>query len=75
MDKIDRAKLKNLIKNSDWEIIYKYKVWLIEQWNKGEVKVDDEFNTFWNLALREGKKQAMEEFINNLEKLALDDDQ
>lgn len=74
MDSITKAKLKRLIQHPDWEVIYTAKSYIVDQWNKGEVKVDDEFNTFWNLATREGKKNGLDEFINGIEKLALDND-
>lgn len=74
MDKLTKNKLKSLIKDPNWDAVYILKSKMEDSWNKGEVKVDDEFNTFWNLALREGKKAGLEEFINTWEKLALDND-
>lgn len=73
MDNLTKAKLKRLVQHSDWEVIYAFKSFLVEQWNKGEVKAEDEFNTLWNLAFLKGKIEGVDEFINSVEKLALEE--
>lgn len=74
MDSILKKQLKRLIEHSDWEVIYAFQSKTVENWNKEEVKADTEFETIWNLAKREGKIEGLREFINNAEKLALDND-
>jgi hypothetical protein len=72
MDAILKAKLKRLVQNGDWEVIYAFKAFMIELWNKQEIKRDDQFNTVWEVAKRDGKIEGLNEFINSVEKIALD---
>lgn len=73
MDTITKAKLKRLVQNGDWEVIYAFKAFMIELWNKQEVKREDQFNTVWEIAKKDGKIEGLNEFITAVEKLALDD--
>lgn len=74
MDNLTKQKLKRLVSHSDWEVIYPFMAFIIERWNKQELKTDDQFNTLWNYAKRDGKIEGMKEFIDAVEKLALDSD-
>lgn len=47
---------------------------VIDNWNKEEIKANDEFNTMWNVSKREGKIEGLKTFIDGIEKLALDND-
>ena len=69
-----KAKLKRLIQHSDWEVIYAFQAKMVEAWNKGEIKADDEFNTMWNVAFKAGKIQGLKEFFDDAERSALDND-
>lgn len=73
MDPITKSKLKLLVQNGDWEVIYTFKAFMIELWNKSEIKSDDQFNTLWNVAVRHGKIEGLNEFIDSIEQLALDE--
>lgn len=53
--------------------MYAYVSKTIDQWHNGEVKANDQFNTTWNQAYKEGKISGLKEFIDVLEKEALDD--
>lgn len=72
MDKLTQAKLKRLIESSDWDVIYDFQSFLVEKWNKEEIKEVDQFNTLWNLAFLKGKIAGAKELLDNAEKLALD---
>jgi len=72
MDSIMKQKLKRLIEHSDWEVIYAFQAKMVENWNKSEVKADDQFNTLWNIAFLKGKVEGLREFLDDAEKLALD---
>ena len=74
MDNILKQKLKRLIEHSDWEVIYAFKSKYIESLEKVQVKADDEFNTMWNMAYKIGKIEGLQEFLDQAEKLALDND-
>ncbi len=74
MDPILKQKLKRLIEHSDWEVIYAFQKKYVESLEKVQIKADDEFNTMWNMAYKIGKIEGLQEFLDNAEKLALDDD-
>ncbi len=60
------------MEHPDWEVVYAFQAFIVEKWNKEELKTDDQFNTLWNYAKRDGKIEGLLEFINGAEKLALD---
>lgn len=72
MDSIIKAKLKCLVGHSDWEVIYAFQAYMMENWNKAEIKRDDQFNTLWEVAHRQGKIEGLKEFINSVEQIALE---
>lgn len=72
MDQLTKNKLKRLVEHPDWEIIYAFQAFITETWFKSDVKRETEFDTIWTLAHREGKKEGLKEFIDSIEKLALD---
>lgn len=74
MDSITRAKLRRLIEHADWDVIYSFASFISEKWNKAQVKGDDQFNTTWNIAHREGKINGIKEFLDTMEQLALNED-
>ncbi len=74
MDSITKAKLKRLIEHPDWEVIYTFQSKFVESLDRVQIKADDEFNTMWNMAYKIGKIEGLKEFLDNAEKLALDND-
>ncbi len=69
-----KQKLKRLIEHPDWEVIYAFQKKIVEKWHDGEVKRENEFETMWAMAHREGKVEGLKEFFDSAEKLALDND-
>jgi|GEM_PF-3297305 len=72
MTEIDRKQLERLVRNSDFEIIYRMQATMVELWNKGTLVGDTEFQTVKNAIERESKISALKEFINTMERVALD---
>ncbi len=69
-----KEKLKRLIQHPDWEVIYAFQAKFVESLEKVQVKADDQFNTTWNMAYKIGKIEGLKDFLDNAEKLALDND-
>lgn len=73
MDSITRQKLKQLVQSQHWESIYVFKSLIIDAWNREEIKHPDEFNTMWSMAIKQGKIEGLQEFLDGIEKIALDE--
>lgn len=67
MDSITRKKLKALMEGQHWEAIYTFLSIMNVKWNDTPIKADDQFNTTWNMAVKEGKIIGMKEFFDTLE--------
>lgn len=74
MDSLLKAKLKRLVEHADWEAIYAFKGFIIDSWNKEPLKGENEYETVCNVVKRDSKIEGLNEFIDNIEKLALDHD-
>lgn len=72
MDSITKKQLKMLVRNDYWGSVTLFMEHLFEIWQKTPIKSEDEFNTLWNVAKREGKIEGVKEFINSLEEIAND---
>jgi hypothetical protein len=70
MDKITRKKLKLLVEQPEWDVVYVVFEEVIRKWNNVPVKGETEWETLWNVAEKEGKKDGLREFINSLEEIA-----
>lgn len=73
MDSILRAKLKRLVEHQDWEAIHAFAGYTKDRWHNETVKEEDQFNTVWNMAKKEGKVEGLTKFLEDVEQLALDD--
>ena len=70
MDKITRKKLKLLVEQPEWDVVYVVFEEVIRKWNNVPVKGETEWESLWNVAEKEGKKDGLREFINSLEEIA-----
>lgn len=70
MDKITRKKIKLLVEQPEWDVVYVVFEEVIRKWNNVPVKGETEWETLWNVAEKEGKKDGLREFINSLEEIA-----
>lgn len=71
MDSLTRKKLRQLIESQHWEAIYSFLAIMTDKWHNTPVKTEDEFNTVWNVALKEGKVSGLKEFFDTLEQEVL----
>lgn len=62
------------MEHQDWEAIYAFASFMKDKWHDQPVKEDTEFQTMWNVAHKEGKIQGLTDFIEALERAALDHD-
>lgn len=74
MDAILKQKLKRLIEHPDWEVIYTFQAKMVESWNKQTLVGENEFQTLKNAISLEAKVEALKEFFDSAEKVALDND-
>lgn len=72
MDSILKQKLRRLVEHQDWEAIYDFASFTKDRWHNAPVKAEDQFNTVYNLAMKEGRIEGLQEFINTIEQVALD---
>ena len=70
MDKITERQLHMLVKSDNWDSIHNFVEVIIKKWNNVPIKAEDEFNTLYNLAHRDGKIEGLREFINSLEEIS-----
>ena len=70
MDKITRKKLKLLVEQPEWDVVYVVFEEVIRKWNNVPVKGETEWETLWNVAEKEGKNDGLREIINSLEEIA-----
>lgn len=72
MDSITRKQLKQLVNSQFWQSIYVAMGATIDKWYNEPVKAEDQFNTTWNMAYKEGRIAGIKEFMDIIEKEALD---
>lgn len=72
MDSITKAKLKRLVQNSDWEVIYSFQAYVEHKWNQRPLVGSTEFETVKNAISLESKIEGLKEFIETIEKIALE---
>lgn len=73
VDALTKNKLKSLIRENNWEAIYNFVADVTSKWHDEEYKEEDQFNTMWNMARKQGKIDGLKEFFEDLERLTLDD--
>ena len=61
-----------LVDNQNWNAIVIFKEFLISLWKNKPLKGENEYQTIVNAVELDAKKEALEEFINNIEKIAHD---
>jgi hypothetical protein len=64
--------IRNLLEDIRWEAIDKVMEELKMKWQDENCKGENEFETIWNLAFKEGKLAGLEDFKNILEQKAND---
>ena len=72
MDSITKAKLKRLVQNSDWEVIYSFQAYVEHKWKEQPLIGSTEFETIKNAISQESKTNGLREFFETIEKIALD---
>ena len=72
MNDILKKQLKRLVMHDDFQHIYACQAKLVEQWNKGPLVGETEFQTIKNAIERESKIAGVQEFLDTMERLALD---
>jgi len=72
MDQLLKRKLKLLVQSKEWEAIYPFQAYIVEQWNKMPLVADTEYETIKNAISRQAKVDGLSEFIENIERIALD---
>lgn len=59
-----------LVQSDYWESIEPFMDVLFKKWNSVPVKKENEFETIYELAKKEGKFEGVKEFINSIEEIA-----
>jgi hypothetical protein len=67
MDKLQSKKLESIYQDQRFDAVIQLLESLLEK-PETSVKGKDEFETIWGVAYREGRRSALNEFINELDK-------
>lgn len=69
IDKLSKEQIKSILKDQRWQGV---EVFIAEYLNKTKeipVKAEDEFNTIWNTAHKQGKEDGIRDLLRQLEQI------
>ena len=72
INKAEWERVKGILRDERYESILKIAAFVMDSWAKQSVKGVNEFETLWNVATREAKVEALKEFLDMLERGAVD---
>lgn len=73
MEKLERQQIRSLIEDDRFRAVEKLFKIVIAEISSFQVKADDQFNTIWRTAKREGGVEVLEDFYKRMIKEASDD--
>ena len=72
VEKLRKQKISSLVKDERWDEVIWFLKGYLEVLKDQPVKADTEFETLWNLAIKEGGISQIKKFFDELEQMALE---
>ncbi len=69
---LDKTRIKHIMKTDEWDSVLRFFAYKLEKWLDEEITGENEFQTLKNLHKNQGKVEGLKEFMDQMERQALE---
>lgn len=67
MTKFEKKQIESILQDEKFQAVLKFYLEVVDSWKDSRVKMDNEFETIWNLAYTTGKIDGLKSFFEQLD--------